>query len=92
MEILGFLYDAIAKCCKLSNEKQKKYIIRVTEALNSSEIEVKNLEKLAGNLTYAAWVSPFGRPFLSVLSSSLTPSRKKQAILVSPAIKNALVI
>ena len=45
-----------------------------------------------GNLTYAAWVSPFGRPFLSVLSSELNPSKSKKPIQVSYAMKNALII
>ena len=66
MEILGFVYDAIARSCRLSKEKTKKYITRVNDVLKSPHVRFKNLEKLVGNLTYAAWVSPFGRPFLSV--------------------------
>ena len=72
MEILGFLYDAIAKSCKLSEKKRKKYIARINDVLDSKYIKIKRLEKLVGNLTYAAWVSPFGRPFLSVLSTKIT--------------------
>ena len=34
MEILGFLYDAIAKRCRMSNEKQTKYINRINVVLN----------------------------------------------------------
>ena len=69
MEILGFIYDAVARSCRLSPEKTKKYINRIVDVLRSPRVKFKNLEKLVGNLTYAAWVSPFGRPFLSVLSS-----------------------
>ena len=63
MVILGFLYDAIAKLCKLSEEKKDKYITRIENILKSEYIKNKLLEKIVGNLTYAAWVSPFGRPF-----------------------------
>ena len=66
MVILGFLYDSIAKTCRLSEQKREKYINRIDDILNSEYIKIKVLEKIVGNLTYAAWVSPFGRPFLSV--------------------------
>ena len=35
MEILGFLYDAIAKRCRLSNKKQTKYINQINVVLES---------------------------------------------------------
>ena len=63
MVILGFLYDAIAKLCKLSEEKKDKYITRIENILKSEYIKIKLLEKIVGNLTYAAGVSPSGRPF-----------------------------
>ena len=48
-------------------------------------------KKIVGNLTYAAWVSPFGRPFLSVLSSKITSSNES-SIFVSNEMKIALII
>ena len=54
MEILGFVYDAIARSCRLSEGKQKKYIKRICNVLKSPKVVFKNLEKLVGNLTYAA--------------------------------------
>ena len=92
MEILGFVYDSIAKSCRLSKEKQQKYIDRIIAVLQKPTVVFKNLEKLVGNLTYAAWISPFGRPFLSVLSSSLNDPNHKKQVPVSPAMRNALVI
>ena len=91
MVILGFSYDAIAKLCKLSEEKKDKYITRIENILKSEYIEIKLLEKIVGNLTYAAWVSPFGRPFLSVLSSKIT-SLNESSIFVSNDMKIALII
>ena len=92
MEILGFLYDSIHRACRLSEKKVNKYISRIINVLGSSYVQFKHLEKLVGNLTYAAWVSPFGRPFLSVLSTTLATSKGMQRLLVSAAMKNALVI
>ena len=92
MEILSFIYDVIARSCRLSKAKQQKYIDRINDILKSDYIKRKNLEKIVGNLTYAAWVAPFGRPFLSVLSSKITPASSKKPILVSAPMKNALVV
>ena len=92
MEILGFVYDAIAKSCKLSNKKQEKYINRINDVLQSTDVCGKILEKLVGNLTYAAWVSPFGRTFLSMLSTKINTSTRQQSIFISSAMRNALVI
>ena len=50
------------------------------------------LEKIVGNLTYAAWVSPFGRPFLSVLSTKIHSNPGKQSLLLTASMKNALII
>ena len=76
----------------LVTQKTKKYVDRIIAVLRSPRVKFKNLEKLVGNLTYAAWVSPFGRPFLSVLSGALNSSKTKKLIAVSPSMKNALLI
>ena len=54
MEILGFLYDAVKRRCRLSETKIVKYISRIDDVLGSKYVTRKNLEKLVGNLTYAA--------------------------------------
>ena len=92
MEILGFWYDVKNSFCKLSQKKVTKYIGRINSVLSSKYVGGKNLEKVVGNLTYAAWVSPFGRPFLSVLSSKINPLKRSTAILVTVGMRNALLI
>ena len=52
-EFLGFTYDAIARSCRLSEQKTKKYINRIVGVLRSLGVKFKNLEKSVGNLTYA---------------------------------------
>ena len=54
MEILGFIYDSILRTCRLSGKKQSEYLSRIESALSSSKVRFKFLEKLVGNLTYAA--------------------------------------
>lgn len=54
MEILGFIYDSILRACRLSPTKQRKYILRIDLILSRSVVTFKKLEKLVGNLTYAA--------------------------------------
>ena len=92
MEILGFVYDSILKICKLSESKITKYINRVTLLLSSTVVPFKKLEKLVGNLTYAAYVAAFGRPFLSTLSEKLQPSKNSSPITITQPMKDALNI
>ena len=92
MEILGFIYDSNFKACRLSVSKQRKYTIRIDLILCSKVVTFKKLEKLVGNLTYVAWIAPFGRPFLSTLSEKLNPSKDSSIIVVTPSMKNALNI
>ena len=54
MDILGFTYDSISKSCKLSKKKLQKYLHRIELILKSPKVQFKHLEKLVGNLTYAA--------------------------------------
>ena len=75
IEIINFLYASILKICILSITKQEKYIRRIDSILSATIVSLKRLEKLVGNLTYAAWVAPFGRPFLSTLSEKLHLSK-----------------
>ena len=79
MEILGFLYDAITRYCRLSKTKQEKYIERIDETLKATLITAKNLEKLVGYLTYAEWVAPFGRPFFVSFTEENNPVCEKAA-------------
>ena len=92
MEILGFIYDSIFKACRLSVSKQKKYLRRIDQVLRATVVTFKKLEKLVGNLTYAAWIAPFGRPFLSTLSEMLHPSKGSSPIVLTRSMKNSLNI
>ena len=92
MEVHGFIYDLILRTCRLSKKKQLKYLSRIECILKSPKVQFKCLEKLLGNLTYAAWIAPFGRPFLSVLSEKIKPSKHPTPITVTSSMQNALSI
>ena len=92
MDILGFCYNSIERSCSLSKKKQQKYLNRIDEILNSPFTSFKELEKIVGNLTYAAWIAPFARPFLSTLSEKLHESNSRNPIAVSTPLRTALQI
>ena len=69
--ILGCLYDSTLRRVMTTKKKVEKYVSRIDEALESPSISVRKLMSLHGNLTYAAVVAPFGRPFLAALSGTI---------------------
>ena len=72
LEILGLLYNSIHKMCSLSVKKQKKYIQFLSSLREARTAKSNELEKVVGYLTFASWVIPFGKPFISHLSFSST--------------------
>ena len=72
-DILGFTYDSLNRKCRVSESKVKKYLGRLQELLTSGKATSKDLEKKVGNLVFAAWVIPFGRPFISHISRLINP-------------------
>ena len=71
LPILGMLFDSIKRRCTLTQKKQQKYIARLEKSLSKEGMTSKELEKMVGYLVYAGWVEPFGRPFISSLSSAI---------------------
>ena len=68
LEIIGHYYNAIKRTCSLPSGKQAKYIHRLASLRQAKSAVSKDLEKIVGYLGFAAWVIPFGRPFISHLS------------------------
>ena len=69
MDILGMIFDSKKKACFLSETKAKKYKLRLVAIRKTGAATSKELQKLVGYLVYAAWVMPFGRPFISQISN-----------------------
>ena len=58
-----------------------KYTQRLKILLQNKSSSSKDIEKLVGNLVYASWVIPFGRPFISHISYFI--SRKDETKIVT---------
>ena len=88
--ILGCLQNSEDKHIRTSDNKRTKYLSRINNLLNKDCVKVEELTRLHGNLTYAACVSPFGRPFLGPLMN-LTINRTPTAeVSISPLVKMCL--
>ena len=80
LSILGFQYDAILRRVNLPQNKRTKYLDKLLLLLSSPHCSWNDLEQLLGYLGYAAWVEPFGKPFLSALCSELYSCSSKTRV------------
>ena len=69
--ILGIEFDSILEKCKVAPKNRTKYIRKLLKTLETCRVTSKDLEKTVGYLVYASWAEPFGRPFISALSSAI---------------------
>ena len=90
MVILGLLYCSISKVCSLDPAKVIKYSKRINHILQTGHTTSKELEQLVGNLEFAAWVEPFGRPLLSFLSRNIFPDAPKRRVYLSSMMSVAM--
>ena len=68
MDIIGMNFDSKKKACFLAKSKVSKYSSRLSTLRKRAVASSKELQKIVGYLVYAAWVMPFGRPFISHIS------------------------
>ena len=68
MDIIGLNFNSIKRACFLSKSKSIKYGLRLSKLRKAGGASSKELQKVVGYLVYAAWVFPFGRPFISTIS------------------------
>ena len=71
MDILGIVFDSVKKSCFLGPSKISKYCVRLSSLQKTNSVTSKKLQKIIGCLVFAAWVLPYGRPFISHLSHCL---------------------
>ena len=90
--ILGCLYDSLSRMMKSSPSKVSKYVGRIDSALSSGVILVKDLMSLHGNLSFAANVAPFGKPFLATLTNLLVGYTGKETVKLDRLAKLSLRI
>ena len=68
MDIIGMNFDSEKKACFLAKSKVSKYSSKLSNLKKRAVASSKELQKIVGYLVYAAWVMPFGRPFISHIS------------------------
>ena len=86
------MYDAVHRKCSLPPKKVAKYLSRIKEILLKNQTTSKELERLVGNLVWASYVEPWGRPFLSALSSKIKRQKPWARIAITGYVKTSLII
>ena len=90
--MLGCLNNSIDKHVMSSPKKVEKYSQKIDNILKSSTVKVRDVESLHGNLTYAASVAPFARPFLVPFTNTIIGRQRHQTVRVSAALRSSLII
>ena len=78
--ILGLHYCAQSAVCRLDPAKVAKYTGRLKALLAAGRATSKELERIVGNLQFAAWVEPFGRPLLSFIALGIIPDKPREVV------------
>ena len=90
MVILGLHYCARSKVCSLDPAKLAKYAARLNAHLAAGSASSKDLEKIVGNLQFAAWVEPFGQPLLSFIALGITPDKPNNVVRFTSLVRVAM--
>ena len=90
--ILGLLYCSVTRSCRVGSKKRKKYLARVTDLMMATSTTSKVLEQVVGNLGYAAWVEPFGRPLLTFIAHHIVSDRPNSVITISHLMRVGFLI
>ena len=78
--ILGLHYCALSAVCSLDPANVAKYAVRLNALLAAGRATSKELERVVGNLQFAAWVEPFGRPLLSFIALGIVPDEPDKVV------------
>ena len=92
LTILGTLYNALTQMVSLPPKKQQKYCLAIKSVLKRGRATSKELEKMVGYLVWASYTEPFGRPFISAISSKISRQNPKAVVFIQGYIKWALWI
>ena len=82
MVILGLHYCSQNKICNLDPAKVVRYSERLRSLLQAGRTTSKELERIVGNLEFAAWVEPFGRPLLTFISREVSPDEPRREVIL----------
>ena len=88
--ILGLLYCSESRTCRLGEVKRSKYLSRIVALVAATSTTSKVLEKLTGNLGFAAWVEPFDRLLLSCVYSAIVNDDPSAKVPITHLMRSAL--
>ena len=91
-EILGWLFDGIARTIELPPEKCKQILTELKAVRRLKHVNIKRFQKLHGRLQFASIAIPCGKPILGQLDRylALTEKTKKRNIHVDKDLGNIL--
>ena len=90
--ILGCMYDSISRRIKTAAKKRAKYMQRIVRVLLRDKTTIPEVQRLHGNLNYAAVVAAFGRPFLAVLLDLIKHRRPTAVVNIRQSTRLSLRI
>ena len=77
---------------RTSANKRAKYLSGIAELLSKNTCVAKDIDRIHGNLNYAAQVTPFGRPFLAPLTKLVVHKNLKDTVIITDLAKRSLRI
>lgn len=89
-EILGWIFDGVARTMRLPNEKLTKIVAAIKQHLRAHHIEHKELERLNGKLRHAAMAMPWANGLFHPINKALATQRKFIRLTPTSNITNAL--
>ena len=90
--VLGLLFCSVTRSCRVGPDKLTKYLSRINTVIAEPYVLSRMLEQLVGNLGFAAWVEPFCRPLLRLLSHAIVRNNPAARVRVTPSMLAALKV
>ena len=86
-EYVGFFWDVPNECATLVERKRRKYVGRLADFISRfqhSRVPLRELQRISGCLTHAAFIYPHGRSYLSNLYSAIASYPNEHSPRFSP--------
>jgi len=91
-EVLGWLFDGLARTIELPQKKCKEILADLKEVRRGNRLELRRFQKLHGRLQFAAISIPCGKPILGQLDRYLAKAGRthQQYITMTGELRNIL--
>jgi hypothetical protein len=91
-EVLGWMFDGLARTRELPQKKCKEILADLKEARRVKQLELRRFQKLHGRLQFASIALPCGKPILGQLDRYLANAGRthQQYITMTEELRNIL--